>query len=459
MTDQLTTTQTDGLENVQAGLGTPRDKRYYSTYGTPRTLDQQTLENMYRTSWLVKRIVNAIPDDMTREWRCIHFGDADLDNAKVVETEEKRLGIKAKVNEALRWARLYGGALIIIGTKDKDLSQPLDVEAVRKGDLQWLRVVDRWRVSADAQLTTSLQSDNFMYPEFYTVADTAIRVHHSRVLRFDGQPLPYQAFRLNGNWHDSEVQHTYDSVINYDTTAHGIATMIFEANVDVVEVPELNALLASKQGEANLIKRFQVAATMKSFNRTLIIGGGEKYSKHNNTFANLDKVLEGFMQDVCGACDIPATRLFGMSPKGMNATGESDLTHYYDMVAAKQESDLRNRLEYLDQILVRSVLGTMPQDYEFTFNSLWQMTDAEVAEIQSKNANRDKTYLDGGVIKPSAVAKDLKEKNVYANITDEDIKELEDKEANPPEEQPTEEAMLETDVKKATLDVLKTLSK
>ena len=104
----------DGLENVVAGLGTDRDKRSYSVWADPRILTRQELENMYRGSWLAKKIVNAVADDMTREWLHCMFDGEEL--GTTIEQAEKRFALKRKVNEALRWSRLYGGANIIIGT-------------------------------------------------------------------------------------------------------------------------------------------------------------------------------------------------------------------------------------------------------------------------------------------------------------------------------------------------------
>lgn len=411
----------DGLQNVVAGLGTDRDKMSYGSYELPRLLLRQELENMYRSSWLAKRIINAVADDMTREWRTVIFDDDDDKRQFAIEKAEKKLRVRPQINEALRLSRLYGGALVIIGTKDKDMSKPLNPETIRKGDLQWLRVVDRWRIASGPVRTTDLASPNFGLPEHYILAESTVQVHHSRVLRFDGQKLPYFAWMQNGMWHDSELQHVIDSIMNADTTSKGIATMLFEANVDVVTSEGLSDAVATKEGEARVTKRFQLAAMMKSFNRMLLLDGGETYEKKSNQFANLDKIWLQFMVDVCGAADIPMTRLFGQSAAGLNATGDNDVRNYYDMISAKQEAELRAQLEYLDEILVRSELGTMPDDYRFDFNSLWQMSDSEMATIQKTRAERDQIYLNAGVVTEGVVARELKEDGTYKNLTDEDI--------------------------------------
>ena len=414
----------DGLENVVAGLGTDRDKRSYSVWADPRILTRQELENMYRGSWLAKKIVNAVADDMTREWLHVTFDGEEL--GTTIEQAEKRFALKRKTNEALKWSRLYGGAVIIIGTRDRNLAKPLDVKNVRKGDLRYLHVVDRWRLSPAGSLNRDLESPNFGMPDSYVLAESTVQVHHTRVLRFNGEKLPYFAWLRNAMWDDSVLQHVMDSLMNCDTTTQAIATMMFESNVDVVKSEGLADVLARKDGEAVLTKRFQVAALLKSFNRMLLLDGTESYEKKQNSFANLDKVIQQFMIDVSGAADIPMTRLFGTSATGMNATGDNDVRNYYDMVSAKQEAELRPQLEYLYEVLVRSELGHMPEDFRFDFNPLWQLSETEQATVEKTRAERDQVYLNACVVTEALVARELKERGTYRNMTDEDIELVEE---------------------------------
>lgn len=175
---------------------------------------------------------------------------------------------------------------------------------------------------------------------------------------------------------------------------------------------------------------------MKSFNRTLLLDADEDYEKKSNAFSGLDKVMQQFMVDVSGAADIPMTRLFGQSAGGLNATGDNDVRNYYDMVSAKQEAEVRPQLDYLYQILVRSELGSMPDDFRFDFNPLWQVSATEQATIDKTNADRDKVYLDAGVVTEGLVAKELKERGTYRNMTDEDVELAEELALTAPEPKP-----------------------
>ena len=105
----------DGLENLIAQLGTEQDKRHHSRFVNNKQLSrdgmQDELNAMYRTDWLAGKVVDIIPDDMTREWREF-TGDIDPEIVKQLEDEEDRLNLSGNFNQAHKWARLYGTAFI-----------------------------------------------------------------------------------------------------------------------------------------------------------------------------------------------------------------------------------------------------------------------------------------------------------------------------------------------------------
>jgi phage-related protein (TIGR01555 family) len=439
---------TDGsLQNVVAGLGTDRDKMSFTQYVMPIALSVYQLTAMYRASWLARKTIDIPAQDMTREWRTVKFDDGEGDTKAVkkrgrdtrmfdIENAEKKLGVQKKFKQAIAWGRLYGGAVLIMGT-GRNLDVPLDPEKVKKGDLKYLLVVDKNRISPVGGMVKDPADPDFGLPEIYMLHDSTVRVHHTRVIRFGGSELPWDAWMNNGYWDDSVLQSAYTAMLNADSTTASIATMMFEANVDVVKAEGLADLLAKKNGEAILTKRFQTAALLKSYNRMLLLDGTEEYEKKSNSFANLDNIMTKFMINYSGAVDIPVSRFYGQSATGLNATGDNDIRNYYDSIKNKQRDEVGPNLEKFDAVFIRSTLGTFPDDYRSEFNSLWQMTDTEKAEIQKKNAERDKIYIDTAVITEGTVAKDLKENGVYKNLTDEDVAMVDElsREAfiNPPE--------------------------
>ena len=187
-----------------------------------------------------------------------------------------------------------------------------------------------------------------------------------------------------------------------------------------------------------ITKRFQLGALMKSINRMMILDGKESYENHQKQFTNLDKIMSTFMVDVCGAAEIPMTRLFGQSPSGLNANGDNDVRNYYDMISNKQEVDLLDSMEYVYSIICMSVLGSLPDDLQIEFNPLWQMSDKDKSTVNKTKADTAKIYLESGVVTEGVIARQIKSDGVFSEMTDEDVKlaeELAEFNANNPEQE------------------------
>lgn len=421
----------DGLENLIAQMGTEQDKRYHSRFVNNKQLslsgNQDELNAMYRTDWLCGKVVDIIPDDMTREWREF-TGDLDPEVIKMLQDEEDRLQLSCHFNEAHKWGRLYGGGLIVISVDDGQTpDKPLDISKIKKGGLRHIKTVDRHRVSnAEVVPTADPMDKNFGMPEFYRFNETSIKIHHSRVLRFDGIVLPFDEFRRNNYWSDSVLSRLYEAVTNFNTTANGASSMVYETNVDIMKVKGLMNYLQSSEGEALLRKRFTMANLMKSFNNMMLLDNEENYESKSNTFAGLPDLLDRFALFLSAASDIPATRLLGSSASGLNATGEGDLKNYYDTVRSAQKKVYKPLLDYFDKIMVKSLGLPDDSDLDYEFRSLFQETPKDKADRELVTAQRDQIYLDRNVVTEEIVAKELKQDATYTNITDEYLEELEE---------------------------------
>jgi phage-related protein (TIGR01555 family) len=419
--DRRRTSSSDSLQNLVAGLGDARDKASYSRYVMGRVIEQQELETLYRTNWIAGKVVDIPAADMTRAWVTRKTALTD-EQMKPFYALEKRLKLKAKVRDALAWGRLYGGSAIFIHVKGQDPKSPLDPATVQQGANVSLHVFDRYRATrGGGSVVQDPISEMFGQPDTFRIAGTSLEVHHSRMIQFQGAELPWQQYVTNGYWHDSAIQRLYDSLTRYDTVTQGTASMFFEAVVDVLKVAGLGEMLSTDEGTDLVKKRFGLAAMMKSFNRVLLIDGNDDHSQKTNSFAGVKDVIQQFMSDIAGGADIPATRLFGKSPDGMNASGDSDTRNYYDRVSADQEDKVRPPLELLDEVIFRASIGVYPDDLETTFNPLWQMSDTEKAALEKTRADRDAVYLTNGVVSEGVVAAELLENGTYSKMTPRDV--------------------------------------
>jgi phage-related protein (TIGR01555 family) len=382
---------TDGLTSLTANLGTSRDKASTLSYERPELSDEQIL-NAYRGSWLPKKIVDIPALDSCRKWRA---WQADKPTITAIEAEEERLDVKRKVLEARKKARLFGGSAVYFATGDEDVSLPLSPDRIAKGGVKHLTVMTRRNLMA-GDLDIDPMSPGYGEPSYYQITSNSkglVRIHPSRLIRFHGSESPTEisAGSQSWSWGDSVLLSTLKAIKDADGTAANIASLVFEAKVDVFKIPGLMAKIRDKRYESDLLTRFAIAAAGKGNNGALILDGDEDYVQKTMSFASLPDVLDSFLQIVSGAADIPATRLLGQSPAGMNATGESDIRNYYDRIQSSQELEIQPAMRVFDECLIRSATGARDADIHYIWRSLWQTSEKERSEIGKQTADTIKT--------------------------------------------------------------------
>lgn len=393
----------DGLENLVSGIGTDKDKSVHYNY-TFTPLVQHQIEAMYRGSWLSRKIIDIIPDDMTREWRTWQ-----AEQAEIIYEVERALAVKEKINEAKKWARLFGGAAILIGDGTDTPHKPLEINSMPKDGIKYLRVFSRYDLSPQ-DIENDLSSPYYKLPKSYSI--NSVNIHRSRFVFFDGLPLPPLARENNQGWGDSVFDAIHEAILHCGATNGNIMALINEMRLDIVKVPELGNNLSTQEGEKKLIKRFNLANRLKSTINMLLLGADETHEQKQADLSGLPDLMRLFLQVAAGAADIPITRLLGQSPSGLASTGESDIRNYYDNIRSQQNTDLRAEIEPLDIALIRHTFGNYPEGISYEWNSLWQMSPQEKADVDNKNAQTDKIYLDSALFPEEVMQKTISDKLV-----------------------------------------------
>lgn len=394
----------DTLRSLVSGMGTDRDK-LFGTYYAGQCLTDQQLFDAYRSNWMPGKIVTIPAEDSISEGREWQAENAQIE---LIEAEEIRLGLWPKLLEAQIKARLWGGAAIYIGTGDQDLLEPLDIESVGRGGLDYLAVVSRREVIA-GELDDNPISETFNKPKFYQVNGTNSleQIHPSRFAIFVGSPHvdPLLTIGVNAGWGDSVLERVYQAVKNADATASNVASLVFEANVDVFGVPDMMASLADPDYEQRLINRFTLSATSKGVNKALIRDAKEEYDRKQINFSNLPDVLQKFLEIAAGAADIPVTRFLGTAPSGLGSNGEHSMKMYHKRIATQQKLVLTPAISKLDECLIRSALGSRPPEIHYTWTPLDQLTEKEQAEVGKIHSETTRQYVDSGIFLPEEMRK------------------------------------------------------
>lgn len=409
----------DTLQNLMSGLNTAKDKSTHSKFMFDPVMADEA-ENAYTYDWLTKKIVNIPPEDMTRQWR---NWQASPQQIEAIEAEEKRLRIQRKVKRAIQLARLDGGAALYLGTNDRNPREPLKADRITLGGLTYVHLIRRLDLKP-MELERDPLSPNYGEPVMYQLSSSTgagmVEIHPTRVVRFIGVP-PIDVIRdQNDGWGESVIQALNRALKNAALSSESVAAALHELKIDFISVPNLSKELSTKDGAQRVTDRFAHANMMKSMFNMVLLGDNEQFGRKEINFSALPQTVQLFLQIAAGAADIPVTRLLGQSPSGMNSTGESDIRNYYDMLKSQQATELSPTLESLDELLIRSALGSRPKAVHYLWAPLWQLTDTEKATNAKTKAETSQIYSAMGIFVPEAlqqiVYNQLVEDSVYPGL-------------------------------------------
>ena len=425
---------TDGYNNFPAKLGAQAQNiqtggSYLPGYLTRNRVE---LEFAYRSSFLVGAAVDAMADDMTRKGVNISSKLKPGQKGKVDRFWDST-AIWDGLNDTLKWSRLYGGAILVVLIEGQDMSTPLKMDRIKEGQFKGLISLDRWMVKPSYVDLVTDYGPEFGKPKYYRVVTNQQgippwKIHHSRIIRMEGDSLPFQQAQTENGWGMSVVERIFERIQAFDTATVGTTQLIHKAHLRTYSIKDLRKILAMPEGSplvAGLMKHMDMIREFQTIEGMTLMDKEDEFGTHSYTFAGIADVILRFAEQVSGATGIPLVRLFGQSPAGFS-TGDGDLENYYSRVNSLQERRLRRHIRWLMEITWRSLFGEeLPEDFTFEFNKLWEMSDTDRATMASNVTTALATAVRDIGMTPAAALSDLRNMadviGIGGSITDEDI--------------------------------------
>lgn len=418
----------DGYVNLLNKYGTSQDNSEAYQFEREPIIPDMQLTGLYEGNGLFSKIIDTPAEEALK-----HGFDLNLKNDEVnafVEEALDELEWEEKAATAIKWARLYGGALIVMLINDGGgLEQPVNWQNVKSIDE--LRVYERAIVQPD--YSSLYRQDyggkgegnrvsKFGQPEFYYVSSLygSFRVHESRCLVFRNGVLPEQTSNSIYRFWGMPEYVRIRRALRETVTAHTDSVKLLERSVQAIySMKGLATLLTTDDGENQVLKRLNVIDTARGILNSLVIDAdGENYDFKTFQFSGVKDVIDATCNMLSALTNIPQTILFGRSPAGMNATGTSDFESYYNFVEKIQRLMLKRNLRTLLDVIFRAGIasGAVEEepDYKLEFNPLWSLSDTEQATVdQTKaqtaqiKAQTAQVYVDMQALDPTEVRKRL----------------------------------------------------
>lgn len=418
----------DGYVNLLNKYGTKQDNSEAYKFEREPVIPDMQLTGLYEGNGLFSKIIDTPAEEALKHGFDLNLKSDEL-NA-FVEDALDDLEWEERAATAIKWARLYGGALIVMLIDDgHGLEEPVDWEHIRSIDE--LRVYERSIVQPD--YASLYQQDyggkgvgnrvsKFGQPEYYYVSSIygSFKVHESRCLVFRNGVLPEQTSNATYLFWGMPEYVRIRRALRETVTAHTDSVKLLERSVQAIySMKGLASLLTTDDGENQVLKRLQLVDTSRGLLNSIAIDSeGEQYDFKTFQFSGVKDVIDATCNMLSALTNIPQTILFGRSPAGMNATGDSDFESYYNFVEKIQRLMLKRNLRTLLDVVFRAGIASgdvaEEPDYKLEFKPLWSLSDTEQAAVdQTKaqtalvKAQTAQAYVDMQALDPTEVRRRL----------------------------------------------------
>jgi len=400
--------KTDGYANAVMGTGTSRDRSSFNRVQNQGLLDNLTLNNLYLSNGFAKRVVDIYPEEMTRAG----FEIEDLENEDLeeyIQSQCQVLNVTKHLANAVRWARLLGGSIMVLGINDGGtLDEPVNENTIK--DFEFIRVYDRWQVNISERFADP-SLPNYGEPAKWLISPMTgaapYYVHNSRVHVFDGGEVPDLIRSQNDGWGTSALQDCFKQLERLGMS-HQYTMMLLERMQQAIhKIPDLASILMSPNGEASIQKRVDLVDMVRGILNTIVIDSAEDYDLKSASLGGIHEVLDRFAEALSAVTGIPVPILFGKSQGGLSNTSKGETDAWNARIEAAQQNILR---EPLDKIITYIIKAKTKEDppYELCFKPLAIMSELEEKGIEKIEAETDKLKMETakGYVEIAALSND-----------------------------------------------------
>ena len=348
------------------------------------------LSEAYAEYGIVQTLVEQPVSDAFSKGFDISTEQLDTSQKKKLETYLEKYQIVQKIQQALIWARLYGGGGLVIMT-EQNPSLPLDISAINEDTPLDFVAADMWELYKDNyKVWDPWNSDDDKKYSYY-----GINLHKSRVFPIKGkEPPSFIRPRLRG-WGMSELERVVRSINSYLKNQDLIFELLDEAKIDVYQLNGFNTAMLTAKGTKGAEERVRISNSLKNYLNALILDTNDKYEQKQLSFNGLSDILTQIRQGVAADLKMPMTKLFGVSAAGFNS-GEDDIENYNAMI----ESEIRSKVKYIVvsvlELCCQKLFGFIPDDLTISFKSLRILSAEQEENMKNSQYNRlIQTYANG----------------------------------------------------------------
>lgn len=350
---------------------------------------------------VIRAGVDLRADEMTRRWvEFTYNGEGGDDVIATVESELNRLHIIKVFRDAAQMCGLYGGCLVYIDAgdlTDEELRNPLggDSDTFKIGSIRGLKIIEPFYIAPGRYSCYNPLDKDYFVPQSWLIKGREI--HASRFLYFAENKIPSLLLPMYNFFGIPLAQTVIDAVIAFESSSKAAARMLTKYACTIFKT-DMNEVLSGGPG-SEIQKRIALFAQNRDNDGVMTVDKeAEDIIMSQHALGGVTDIVRQTMEIVAAEFGEPAVKLWGISPGGFNATGESDMRSHYDHINAVQERIFRDALEYLVKLVQLNTLGSVDDNLDFEFVPLSDEDEKLQAEINKLRVDGMAELFDRGII-------------------------------------------------------------
>jgi phage-related protein (TIGR01555 family) len=307
----------------------------------------------------------------------------------------------------LNWARLYGGAGLIINT-DQPFNRDLEIERIDKDSPLEFLAADRWElILSQTDIWNNRNETPFNY--------YGLPLHRSRVVKVLGTEAPsYIRLRLQG-WGMSSLESCIRAINSFVKFENLIFELIDEAKIDVYGIQGFNDSLLTDEGSANTARRISLSNRLKNYQNALVHDSEDKYEQKQITWSGLAELWNELRLNLSSALKIPMNKLFGQSATGFG--GGQDSLENYNSIVEQVRYEAEPVMTAILDLRCQQLFGLIPE-YQIAWKPLKILDAKEEEEVKTSQQNRTLALFQQRLITGIEASKILKQDNLLPIATE-----------------------------------------
>lgn len=357
--------------------------------------NKMALSYIYKNSGVIQSMIDQPVDDCFRGGITITINDERF-GAKEVEKIQYDLENESVIRtyaNGERWARLFGGAGIIIDVEGDNPATPFSVDKLKKGQRVAFYAADLWELNTvssgqvggeDKPYIDDMASEKETPYVFY-----GKRLHKTRVIKVIGKEATSQIRSILKGWGMSMIECMIDPLSNYYELNNMTSNYIDQAKIDIFKYSGFNDAMELENGAETILAKATLANMLKGINNGLVLDSEDDYTQKQISMSGVPELREQNRIEMGAATRINQVKIYGTSSPSFNS-GEDVQENYNGMIESTLREPSKFKLIKIVQIMFQLRYGAYPDEIKIGFKPLRTLNSKEEQDLKS-------TKLDGAI--------------------------------------------------------------